>query len=406
MQLSWNIAWRYLFGRKSTNAIQIITGISVLGLAFGTAAIIIILSVFNGFEIVLLQMYGRFNPDIHISATEGKSFHQDSILYSKLSSMPGVRQVSKTYEELALFELGDAQEVGTLKGVDEHYLEVTGLDSMTTRGQFITEDKDIKYGVFGQGMAYKLGLNVYDRLATLTVFVLNNKHSGPLNKPFTKTTLYPGGTFAIQHEIDYEYVLADIKLVQRLSGQNNQISAYEVRIDDTADLRSLKTAVEQLFGSDYLVRDRHEQQETTIKVMRLEKWLSFAILILVLVLVAFNLIGAVWMIILEKKKDLTLLKAIGTRTSMIKTIIIKLSALICILGFSLGILLALLFYFLQKTFGIIKMGEMALIDSYPMELYWSDIPVVALVVFAIGLLAVLIPVRQMDLPSFTTARLS
>ncbi len=394
MNLSWKIAWRYLFGKKSTNAIQIITGISVFGLGFGTAAIILILSVFNGFETLLLSMFDSFNPDIKIEAVKGKSFPVDSIQIKKIKNVAELDDLSLTLEELALFQYDNRQEVGTLKGVDDAFNYVTGLDSAITRGAYRIQGEGMQYGVFGLGMAYKLGINVHDQLNAVSVFLPNVKKTSPLDKQFSTSTLYPGGTFAIQQDVDYEYVLAPLKLLQRLTKSTNKISAIELRLKPTVDELAVVQKLESIMGPEFVVKGRLEQQAATVKVMRIEKWLASTILVLALILVAFNLIGAIWMIILDKKKDLAVLRAMGARKSLIRSLIFKLGSLICILGISFGFIFALVFYFFHKKYGIIKMGEQSLVDAYPMELFYSDLPIVALIVLIIGFLAVILPARM------------
>lgn len=396
MQLSWQIAWRYLVGRKSTNAIQIITRISVLGLAFGTAAIVLILSVFNGFEVLLLSMYQHYNPDISIMPAKGKTFSDDSELKEAILNIEGIALLSDQLDELALFEYGDRQEVGHLVGIDSFFLQVTGMDSMIRQGSFKVHDDQVRYGVFGAGMAYKLGLNVYDRLADVSVYMLDVTKSSALSQPFNRSVLYPGGTFAVQHEIDYDHVLTDLDLVQRLTSKHGQLSSWLIKLENGADIHTVKAQLNRLLGPDYVIADRMEQQDTTIKVMRIEKWLSFLILILVLVLVAVNLIGAIWMIVMDKRTDISVLSAMGASNALIRRIIIRMGVLICSIGFGAGLMLAILVYTVHKQFGLFKMGDLSLVEEYPMELYLSDLPIVALVVLILGTIAVLIPARAVN----------
>ena len=406
MNLSWKIAWRYLFGKKSTNAIQVITGISVFGLGFGTAAIIVILSVFNGFESLLLSMYDAFNPEIKVSARQGKSFVSNPEQVKQISALPEVDSISLTLEELALFEYNKRQEVGTLKGVDDAFNYVTGMDTAINRGEYLIQGEGIKYGLFGLGMAYKLGINIYDRLSSVSIYLLNTKKKSALEKQFNAATLYPGGTFAIQHEVDYEYVIAPLNLVQKLTQNTNRISALEIRLVSGADVDEAIEAVSKIVGPEFYVKDKLAQQAATIKVMRIEKWLAFVILVLAMILVAFNLVGAIWMIVLDKKKDIAVLQAMGARTSMIRGFVLKLGSLICFFGFAIGLALALIFYWLQKQFYLIKMGPQALVEAYPMDLYISDIPLVALLVFGTGLLAVLLPAARASKQRVTDVKLA
>jgi lipoprotein-releasing system permease protein len=391
MDISWKIGWRYLVGKKSTNAIHIITGISVFGLAFGTAAIVLILSVFNGFESLLLDMYNAFNPDIKITVKEGKSFEQDSSRIFQIQQLPAVDSLSLSLEELALFDYNKRQEVGTLKGVDPSFDYVTELSKAVSRGEYLIQDDRIKYGIFGLGMAYKLGINLHDRLSPVTIFLPNTKKTSPLDKQFSSALIYPGGTFTIQQEVDYQYAIVPLEVVRGLTKKPTQLSAIEIRLEEDADAEEAVKAIQAIVGPDFDVKDRMQQEASTIKVMRIEKWLAFMILILALVLVALNLIGAIWMIVLEKQHDLAVLTAMGATQQMIKQIFLRLGFIICGLGLFGGIILAFIFYKLHKTFGLISLGEHAVVDDYPMEMYWSDIPIVALAVIVIGLISVSLP---------------
>ena len=391
MNLSWKIAWRYLFGKKSTNAIQVITGISIFGLGFGTAAIILILSVFNGFETLLLSMYDAFNPDIKITSVKGKNFELDESLIKQIKRIDAIDSVSVTLEELALFEYQNRQEVGTLKGVDEAFNYVTGLDTAINKGEYLIQGEGIRYGLFGLGMAYKLGVNIYDRLSPVSVYLLNTRKSSPLDKQFSASVLYPGGTFAIQQEVDYEFVLAPLSLIQKQTKNKNKISAIEIKTKPNADIVQTIKEIENLVDENFVIKNRENQQATTIKVMRIEKWLAFIILILALILIAFNLVGAIWMIVLDKKKDIAVLQAMGARKTMIRSLVLKLGSLICLFGFAIGLVFAFSFYFLHKKFGLIKMGSQSLVDAYPMEMFASDLPAVGIMVLLIGFLAVVFP---------------
>ena len=391
MDISWKIAWRYLIGKKSTNAIHIITGISAFGLAFGTAAIILILSVFNGFELLLLDMYNAFNPDIKISPTEGKTFTVDSNQIYRIQQLEGVDSLCQSLEELALFDYNKRQEVGTLKGVDGAFEYVTDFGKAVNRGDYLIQDERIRYGMFGLGLAYKLGINMHDQLNPITIYLPNTKRSSALDKQFSSSFIYPGGTFSIQQEVDYQYAIVPLDVVRQLTKKSDQISALEVKLKDEQEVDQIVDQIQQIVGSSFNVKSRIEQEASTIKVMRIEKWLAFMILILALILVALNLIGAIWMIVLEKKHDLAVLTAMGATKQKIRHIFIKLGLIICGFGLFGGIMLAMAFYKLHKAYGLISLGPHAVVDAYPMELFISDIPIVATAVIIIGLISISLP---------------
>ncbi len=401
MKTSLFIARRYLFGKKSTNAINLISGISVLGLSIGTAALVLVLSVFNGFEDLITGLFSNFNPDIKVEPIKGKTFAEDVFDINDLIDIDGVSAVSKTIEEVAIFEYKGSQDFGILKGVDEHFVKVTSIDSTLREGNY-TLQKELRfkekgdtssfreYAVLGAGMRNKLKVNIEDYYSAITVYMGTNKKS-LMGESFKKRFIYPAGTFVIQQDFDNQYILSSLDFAREILNAKNKLSSLEIKLDDKADSKAVVQKIQKITGADFTVKDRFMQDEAFLKLMNIEKWMSFAILSLTLFLVAFNLIGSLWMIVLDKKKDIAILKSMGANDGLVRNIFLGQGLMLCLLGMLLGFLIALFLFFIQKTAGIVPIPDGFVVDSYPISIRLTDFLAVAAIVFFIGLLASLLP---------------
>ena len=391
MNLAFRIARRYLFAKKSTNAINIITGISVFGLTVGTAALILVLSVFNGFEDLITGLFSNFNPDVKVLPAKGKTFVADSAQIMQLKMLDGVEAVAQTMEEVAFFEYKDNQDFGTIKGVDEFYNNVTSIDSTIREGRYDFEEKGQYAAILGVGMRNKLGVDIGDKFATLAVYMPKRKKTSALQKQFVKKYTYPVGTFVIQQDFDNQYVLTSIDFVRELLGYTNELSSLELKLSPDFDKATVIAKIQSIMGEQFVVKDRYQQDEAFLKLMNIEKWMSFAILSLTLLLVAFNLIGSLWMIVLEKKKDIAILKSMGTQDNSIRNVFLYQGVLLCILGLVAGFLVAILLYISQKSYGIVPIPTGFVVDAYPISMRFIDFVVVAITVIGIGFLASIPP---------------
>jgi lipoprotein-releasing system permease protein len=388
------VARRYLFAKRSTNAINIITGISVLGVAIGTAALILVLSVFNGFEDLLSGLFGHFNPQIKVTPAKGKTFEPDSFQMARLRALPGIAFVSETLEEIAFFEYEGSQDFGVLKGVDSLFARVNGIDSTLQEGEYVLQSDERNFAVLGAGMRNKLSVNVSNPLSTMTVF-MPAEQKGVLDKPFKTRLMYPVGTFAIQQDFDNQYILTGIDFARELlEASPATVSSLEIKCRPGANVGAIKRDIAGILGDGYRIRDEYEQNEAFFKVMQLEKWMGYAITSLMLVLMAFNTIGALWMIVLDKQKDISTLKSLGATDRMIHRIFLLEGLLLTLLGMFIGMVLAVGLYALQKNIGLIRIPEGFLVDSYPIAMRWQDFLPVVLTVLTIGLLASLPPARR------------
>lgn len=396
MNLSWKIARRYLFARKSNNAINIITGVSMLGLTVGTAALILVLSVFNGFENLITGLFGHFNPDVKVTLAQGKTFSPDSTMLEQLRQLNGVEALSLTLEEVAFFEYKDHQDFGMLKGVDEAYNQVVSIDSTLREGVYLFQKDGIEMAVLGVGMRNKLAVNIDDYLASLSVYMPKRQTSGPLEQPFRKRVVYPAGTFVIQQDFDNQYILSSLDFARSLLSLTDEVSALEIRLRSNARKKPTIEAIRQIVGEEFLVQDRYQQDEAFLKLMNIEKWMSYAILTLTLLLVAFNMVGALWMIVLEKKKDIAILRAMGATDALIRNIFLRVGLLLCLLGLVLGFALSVGLYLLHTNLddGLISIPQGFVVRAYPASMRWPDFVKVTLTVLGIGLLASWLPARR------------
>jgi lipoprotein-releasing system permease protein len=395
-------ARRYLFAKRSTNAINIITGISVLGIAIGTAALILVLSVFNGFEDLLSGLFGYFNPEIKVTPAKGKTWDMDSIALGRIRALPGVLYASESIEEIAFFEYEGSQDFGVLKGVDSVFARVNGIDSTIREGEYKFTEEDRNYAVLGAGMRNKLSINISNPLSVMLIYMPLEKQSAALDKPFKTRIAYPAGTFAIQQEFDNQYILVDLKFARELLGDTTRkVSSLEIRCQKGANVATVKQDIQKIMGEGFVLKDRYEQNEAFFKVMKLEKIMGFAIASLMLILMAFNMVGALWMIVLDKQKDISILKSMGADDRTLRNIFLTEGMMLTLLGMLIGFVAGIGIYYGQKTFGWVTIPQGFLVDSYPIALRVSDFLPVILTVLCIGLLASLAPAfKAARIPSF------
>lgn len=396
MSFALRIARRYLFAKKSTNAINVITGIAVFGISIGTAALIIVLSVFNGFEDLLTGMFNSFNPDIKITAIEGKTFEVDSIQLEKIKKIDGVAAISQSLEELAFFEYEGNQDFGILKGVDLNYLDVIPLDSVIREdspglqrnlksGNFRLKDAGKDLALLGLGMRNKLAVGI-DEQSMISVYMAKQK-SGFAGDAFRRKFIYPSGSFMIQQDYDNQYVIASLDFARSLMKKPTELSSLELKVKTQDQIATVKAELQGVLGSGVRVEDRLEQDKVFRRLMNLEKWLFYTLFSLALILVAFNIVGALFMIVLDKQKDITMLKAMGTTDQEIRRIFLYEGLLLSALGILIGLFIGVVLYVLQKTIVIVSIPPGFIVDAYPIQLRFIDFIVVSLTVLLIGWLA-------------------
>ncbi|MCF8303762.1 MAG: ABC transporter permease [Bacteroidales bacterium] len=395
------IAKRYLVSKKSHNVINIISGISVAGVTIGTMALIVVLSVFNGFESLVTDLFNSFDPDLKITVKEGKTFKADTLPEKTLKSLDGVKRYTKVVEENALLRYKNKQHIATIKGVSEEYEKLSGLDTMIVSGDLQLQKKDVNYAVLGYGVAYYLGLRLGDFANPVSVYVPRRTARGaPLNpaSAFNTRIIHPSGIFSIQQDFDTKYVIVPLRFARDLLEYNNEVTSVEIGLYPGASLEQLQKEVKKLVGDSFEVKNRFQQQELLYKIMRSEKWAVFLILSFILLIATFNVIGSLSMLILDKRKDIGILRSMGASNKLIRQIFLVEGLMISLSGAILGLLLGALISWLQIEFGLVQLqaGATFIIDAYPVEMQLMDFVYVFITVFLIGIAAAWFPVRQIS----------
>ena len=391
-------SWRYFRTKKSTNAINIISWVSVVAITFGTAALITIFSAFNGFESLVKSLYASFYPDLRISPSKGKMIHLNADQIKALKLVNGVASISLVVEEKSLLQNGSLQSVVTIKGVDKQYASVSGVDSSMYHGIYQTGNVERPGLVLGIGVEQALGLQADRSIYPLTLY-LPRKGVNPVSDPLSAVSsavAYPQGSFAIQSEFDNKYVLTDLDFVKTyMQYKDDEYSAVEVKTIQGVSLKQVKGDISRILGTTFLVEDRYEQNRTLYSTINLEKWAIYAIFSLILIVAAFNIVRSLSMLVLEKKKDIQILKSMGATDPLIQKIFLAEGVFIGFLGTLMGILISLLVYYLQTRYKLIPLeGASFLIDYYPLKLLITDFVLVGTTVFVIAAGAAWIPARR------------
>jgi lipoprotein-releasing system permease protein len=388
-------AWRYFRGKYAFQAIQIIVWVSVFAIAIGTAALITILSVSNGFSSVVKTLYADFYADIRVTPKEGKYFSITDAQFSKLKSIEGVQAVSKVVENRALLMKEGYQTVALVKGVDTNYTSINQVSKYLRRGNYTIGDLEKPMLLMGIGIEHKLGLLQKEIGDTVQLYTVNRSGKvitqlGQLNS----LTAQEAGSFSVQQEFDDQYVFTNTAFAQYLFDlQPNEISGLEFAIQNNE--QKVMSAIQAILGPGFIVRNKYQQNIDLYKIMQAEKWIIFCILALIMLVASFNLVGALTMLVLEKQKDIHVLNAMGATPWDIQKIFLMLSAVMALLGAFIGGGIASLFIWLQHKFHLIKLGGSSfIIDYYPIEPMVMDYVAVILLVVVIAVLAGWIPSRK------------
>lgn len=391
-------AWRYFKAKKSTNAINIIAWVSVTAITVGTASLIIILSAFNGFESLVRSLYSSFYPDIKIIPKQGKTFFLTPDHYRKIAGIKDVHAVSLVIEEKALLKSGELQTVVSIKGVDEQYAQVSGVPASMIRGNFDVGDIDKPKLVLGVGIENAVGVLSDRAVAPIRMYLPikgNNDLSDPLNA-LSVADVMPAGSFMIQQEFDNGYALTNMRFMKEHMGlAADEYSAVEIRISNPRALATIQQSIQNILSKDLLIQNRMEQNPSLYSTIRLEKWVIYGIFSLILLVAAFTMVGALTMLVLEKKKDIYILRALGADQSLIRRIFLAEGILLASIGAATGIIIAVVLYYLQITYKLVPLdGQSFLIDYYPVKLVATDFILVSITVVCIGALASWIPARR------------
>ncbi|SEW07878.1 lipoprotein-releasing system permease protein [Chitinophaga sp. YR573] len=395
----WQFAFRYFRAKKSTNAINIIAWVSVSAIAVGAGALIIILSVFNGFEGLVKSLYSSFYPSVRVSAASGKTIHLTAQQLQMIAGLGNVAHMTEVVEEKAVLRYGEGdQTIAILKGVDSNYNKVAEVDKSIARGHFDTGD-DIAYrAVLGIELEMALGVDVERSLIPISVYLPRRNVSNAVlpEDALSSGILYPAGSFAIQQEFNSKYVITNIAFMRQLLEMGkDEMSALEIRAKNGIDDKVLKADIINTLGAGYKVETRYEQNQSLYAIMETEKWAVYVIMSFILVIAAFNMIGSLYMLVMEKQKDITILTAMGARSSTITRIFLAEGLIIAGTGTVIGFGLSILFCLLQQQFGLIKLeGTSFLVSAYPVSMHPVDFLLVSVTIIVIGIGASWYPARR------------
>lgn len=399
MNFPFYIAKRYLLAKKSHNLINIITGISVIGIGVGAFALIVVLSVFNGFETVIGKMVNSVSPDLLIEPAEGKTFDREAFPFELFEKNVSVAAIIEVVEEDALFRYDEKQHIGRIKGVSNGYQQQGVLDSLVADGFFAVEKDGIPFAMIGVGVAWHLGINLRNVSDLLQVYVpqRGNPSGFSLDQGFANQAISVAGTFASQQDYDSKYVIVSIDWAKELLGYTNELNAVELFVKKGNSVSKLQSDAAQKLGNAFIVKDKYQQQETLFRIMRTEKWAIFIILTFILIMATFNVIGSLTMLIIDKKKDTVILRQLGTSQPVLQRLFLTEGLLISTLGGIIGLAAGVILVLIQQKFGILQLGSGSgsfVIDAYPVKLLLTDVLAVFITVIVIGGLSSVYTVRQ------------
>jgi lipoprotein-releasing system permease protein len=391
-------AWRYFRAKKSTNAINIIAWVSMSAIIVGTTSLILVLSVFNGFEDLVKSLYTSFYPDIRVSAATGKTLILTPQQLGKLTHISGVHALSLVAQERGILDNGDNRQPAYLKGVDSNFLKVSGVGSKIASGKFDVGTSDQPRGVLGAGLESTLGVEADREILPLGVYLFrrgSDLSADPMHS-FNHESMATAGTFRIQSEFDDNYVITNIGFMKHMLGLGpDEYTAAELSVDDPAQTIPVSKLIAQTLGSSYTIQTRYQQNQSLYNVMSTEKWVIYVVLTLILAVAAFNMVGALTMLVWEKQKDIHVLKALGASDSLIRRIFLSEGLLLGLMGGLGGIVLAVIICTLQIKYKLVPIqGGSFLIDYYPVKLVATDFLLVLSTIIIVALLASWLPARK------------
>ena len=401
MNFPFFIARRYLFSKKSTHAINVISGISAVGVAVATMALVVTLSAFNGFHDLVATFFTSFDPQIEVVPAQGKTVAADDPLLTKIKKLPEVDVATECLQDQALAIYKGRQTMVTLMGVDDSFEQMSRIDEILLGdGTFMLRAANLNFGVVGVRLAETLGMNAnWD--GSLMIYAPRKTGQLDLSNPtdgfVVDSLISPGVVFMVkQGKYDRDHILAPISFARSLFEQQGMISSLQIRLKNGSDLDAVKEEMKNIAGTKFRVLDRYEQQDDTFRIMKVEKFIAYIFLTFILIVASFNIIGSLSMLIIDKKKDVATLRNLGATDRQISRIFLFEGRLISFFGALAGILIGLLLCWLQQQFGLVALGESSgtfVVDAYPVSVHPSDVVVVFITVTVVGFTAVWYPVR-------------
>lgn len=398
MNLPFFIARRYLVSKRKANFINIIAILSICGIAFSTGALIIVLSVFNGLEDLLRSLNNSFDPEIKIQASVGKSFESSPELVKSIESIQGVQVVTEVIEDYAYLRYRDQNQVVMIKGVSDSFLDQNRIpEENIVEGELKLKDGPVNYAVIGRGIQYSLSIAVNDPLYPLQVYYIKNVSSVGLDpsKLYARQNIVPGGVFSIVQTFDENYILVPLRFTQDLFDYGNKRTSIEVKTAAGADVFRIERGIQEILGEKFNVLNHEEQHQDLYKLLKMEKLFTFLALSLLLLIGSINIFFSLMMLALDKKKDISILKAMGAHENQVRNIFLAEGVLIAFSGAVVGLGLGLIFYYLQQRYGIISMGmETSITQGYPVKIKGLDFLLTMVVVTVITVLISIHPARM------------
>ncbi|MBR8705596.1 FtsX-like permease family protein [Bacteroides pyogenes] len=404
MNLPFYIALRYLFSKKKHNAINIISGVSVCGVALATLALVCTLSVFNGFQDMVAGFFTAFDPQLKITARRGKVFDGSEERIRAVCALPEVEVFTETLEENAMVQYKDRQAMVVLKGVEDNFEQLTAIDSILYgAGQFLLHDSVADYGIMGVELISTLGTGL-EFVDPLQVYLPKRNAKVNMANPnasFNRDYLHSPGTIFVvnQQPYDSKYILTSLGFLRRMLDYSTEVSAIELKLKPEANTSTVQAKIEQMLGEEFLVQDRYQQQADVFRIMEIEKLISYLFLTFILAVACFNVIGSLSMLILDKKDDVVTLRSLGADDKLIARIFLFEGRLITVSGAVTGVVLGLLLCFIQQKFGLISLGEGTgafVVDAYPVSVHAWDVALIFITVLTVGFLSVWYPVRYLS----------
>ncbi len=404
MNFPFFIARRYLFSKKSTHVINVISSISVIGVAVATMALVIVLSVFNGFHDLVASLFTSFDPQLKVVPVEGKTAPSDDPILTQIRLLPEVDVATETVEDQALAIYQGKQAMVKIKGVEDNFSELSHItDILYGDGTYSLHAANLEYGILGIRLAQTMGIGAqWD--GYLKIYAPKKEGQLDLSNPgegFVADSLNsPGVLFSVrQSKYDKNYIVTSIAFARNLFGQQGMLSDLEIRLKEGSDLNAVKAEMQKIAGTKYKVLDRFEQQEDTFKIMSIEKLMAYIFLTFILVVACFNIIGSLSMLIIDKKNDVVTLRNLGANDKQITRVFLFEGRMIAVIGAVIGIGLGLLLCLLQQQYGFVRLGESEgsfIVDAYPVSVHYSDVAIIFVTVIAVGWLAVWYPVRALS----------
>jgi lipoprotein-releasing system permease protein len=384
--------------KRKANFINIISILSIGGIAFSTAALIIVLSVFNGLEDLLRSLNNSFDPEIKVEASRGKTFEAAPQLINKVKAVPGVAVVTEVIESYAYLRYRDENQVVIVKGVSDNFLDQNRIPKENiVEGELKLKDGPVNYAIVGRGIQYALSIATSDPLYPLQVYYIKNVSSVGLDpsRLYAKANIVPGGVFSIVQNFDENYVLVPLRFARELFNYGKRRTSLEIKTRDGADIFEVEAGIQKALGKDFKVLNHEEQHQDLYKLLKMEKLFTFLALSLLLIIGSINIFFSLMMLVLDKKKDISILKAMGAADGQVRNIFLAEGILIAFTGAFLGLALGIAFYWLQQNYGIISMGmETSITQGYPIKVKAADFLVTLIVVFAITFLIAFHPAKM------------